>query len=167
MVSTVVMMNEKGESLGFGFVCFRDPDHALNALKELNGKDGLFVCRALKRSEREAEVKRATERYKKLMLKYNLYIKNFPSDSTEEELNEFFSKFGEVKSVKIVRQAIASGIPMEDESEKERVFGFVSFTTIESARTAKNEAKKTKFKGKEIFVSQFESKAVRAAHVQE
>lgn len=52
------MMNESRESLGYGFVCFKDPDHALNALKELNGKDGLYVGRALKKAERLAEVRK-------------------------------------------------------------------------------------------------------------
>lgn len=35
------------------------------------------------------------------MLKFNLYVKNFPLDTTEDELKEFFSRFGEVKNVKI------------------------------------------------------------------
>lgn len=38
------------------------------------------------------------------MQKFNLYIKNFPADSTEEELKEYFAQFGEVKNVRIMRR---------------------------------------------------------------
>ena len=47
--------------------------------------------RALKKSDREAELKKQTEKYKKSMQKLNLYVKNFPMDTKEEELREFFS----------------------------------------------------------------------------
>jgi RNA recognition motif-containing protein len=111
------MMDEKKESLGFGFICFKDPDHAFNALKELNGKDGLFVCKAMKKADRLAEIRRQTERYKRSMLKFNLYVKNFPADSTEDELREFFSRFGEVKNVKIAKRL--QNAPEEGKEEPE------------------------------------------------
>lgn len=50
------MRNQGGFSLGFGFVCFKHPESALKALSELNGKDGLYVRQALKKSQRESEV---------------------------------------------------------------------------------------------------------------
>jgi RNA recognition motif-containing protein len=40
------------------------------------------------------------------MIKYNLYFKNVPLDSTEEELKEFFSLFGEIKSLKLMRKKV-------------------------------------------------------------
>lgn len=37
------------------------------------------------------------------MQKFNLYVKNFPLDTTEADLKEFFGRFGEVNNVKIMR----------------------------------------------------------------
>jgi RNA recognition motif-containing protein len=43
------------------------------------------------KSQRQAEVQRQSDKFKASMLRYNLYFKNIPSDSTEEELKEYFS----------------------------------------------------------------------------
>ena len=89
------------------------------------------------------------------MLKYNLYFKNLPSESSENELKEFFSQFGEIRSLKLMRKKLP---PKEDES-KEIVFGeslgfgFVSFVTIESALRARHECKTKLFKGRYLIVN--------------
>ena len=54
-------MKTEAESKGFGLVCFKQPECAMRALTELNGKDGLFVAKALKKEQREAVIKRVTE----------------------------------------------------------------------------------------------------------
>ena len=82
-----MMKKEDGETnTGYGFVSFEDADSAKCAVDDLNGKGGLYVRRALKRQQREEEVKKNSEKYKKSMAKFNLYVKNFPLDTTEEEL---------------------------------------------------------------------------------
>ena len=50
----------------------------------------------------------------------NLYFKGFPTDSStpreelEQELREFFSKFGEVKNLKLpMRETTVDGVPTE------------------------------------------------------
>jgi RNA recognition motif-containing protein len=52
------------------------------------------------------------------MIKYNLYFKNVPLDSTEEELKEFFSLFGEIKSLKLMRKKVEAADPIAEEEEK-------------------------------------------------
>jgi RNA recognition motif-containing protein len=52
------------------------------------------------------------------MIKYNLYFKNVPLDSTEEELKEFFSLFGEIKSLKLMRKKVEVAAPVAEEEEK-------------------------------------------------
>jgi len=59
------MRDQEGKSKGFGFICFKDPECAFNAYCSLNGKNGLYVSKALKKDEREQEIRRLTEKFKK------------------------------------------------------------------------------------------------------
>ena len=43
---------QTGKSKGFGFVCYKDGESAQKAVIELNGKDGMYVGRALKKEDR-------------------------------------------------------------------------------------------------------------------
>jgi polyadenylate-binding protein len=83
ILSAIIMKGENGESKGFGFVCFKTPSSAINAVSELNGKDGLHVVRALKKEDRLAEIRKGTERYKNSQARFNLYFKNFPPQTVE------------------------------------------------------------------------------------
>ena len=60
ILSAKVMLDEHGKSKCFGFVCFKNPDSAKEAVKELNGKilNGhyLFADRAKKKAERQKEI---------------------------------------------------------------------------------------------------------------
>ena len=184
ILSAVIMRNQGGFSLGFGFVCFKEADSAAKALASLNGREGLYVRQALKKNERELEIKRITEKFRNSMLKFNLYFKNFPIESTEDELKEFFSQFGEIKSLKVMRKRVevaqSSSLSVDEESKSQSPssqvlkplgeslgFGFVSFNSIESAIRAKHECKNLQFKGRLLIVNQFEPKSVRQAHLLE
>jgi polyadenylate-binding protein len=136
----------------------------------MHGKDGIYVRRALKKPQREAEIKRLSEKFKKSMQKFNLYVKNFPLDTTEEELKEFFAKFGEVHNVRIMKakkteESKSSSAESSGAAPPESLgFGFVSYTQTESAARAKLETKNVPFKGVLLYVNQFETKAIREAH---
>jgi RNA recognition motif-containing protein len=163
------MRDTDGASLGFGFVCFKEPEATQRALAELNGKEGLYVRQALKKAQRLAEIQKVTERYKASMLRYNLYFKNVPADSTEAELTEYFAEYGEIKSLKLMRKpAEPAEVPSEEVKVGESLdFGFVSFATTESAARARHESKAKPFKGVTLFVCQFEPKSLRQAHILE
>jgi RNA recognition motif-containing protein len=49
------------------------------------------VRQALKKKDREAEIQRMSERFQRSMIRYNLYFKNIPKGTEEEELKEFFA----------------------------------------------------------------------------
>jgi polyadenylate-binding protein len=61
VTSAVVMRDDAGKSKGFGFVNYDEADAANKAVDALNGKEiegkELYVGRAQKKSEREAELK--------------------------------------------------------------------------------------------------------------
>ena len=86
------MRNDEGKSKGFGFVSFESPEEALSAVDELNGSDRdgktLFVGRAQKKVERQAELKKKFEALKiERLNRYqgvNLYVKNL-DDTIDDE----------------------------------------------------------------------------------
>jgi polyadenylate-binding protein len=59
------MYSEEGQSKGFGFVSFEEAEQAEAAVEDLNGKEiggkTLFVGRAQKKAERQAELKKRFE----------------------------------------------------------------------------------------------------------
>jgi len=58
ITSSKVMRDEKGNSRGFGFVCFSNPDEATKAITEMNGRilvsKPIYVALAQRREERRA-----------------------------------------------------------------------------------------------------------------
>jgi len=75
----------------------------------------------------------------------NLFVGNLDKETTEDELSELFSEYGEVKSAKIIRD-IYSGDP--------RGFGFVEFSSKADAINAINEMNGKEFKGQELKVNE-------------
>lgn len=71
-----------------------------------------------------------------------LFVRSIPFEATSSELEEFFSQFVPVKHAVIVN----------DENQKSRGFGFVSFTLDEDTLTALVESRKSKFKGRLLRV---------------
>jgi polyadenylate-binding protein len=68
----------------------------------------------------------------------NLLIKNIPFDATESDLKNCFSKYGEIKSVKIEKINLVTKVNEEyKEIPTSQGFGYVSFNTYEEAEKAK------------------------------
>jgi RNA recognition motif-containing protein len=63
-------------------------------------------------------------------------VKNFPPTTTNSQLEEVFSKFGQVESIRI--------FPKEGEA----VYAFVCFTSPEAASQAKAQLHQQNFNGK-------------------
>lgn len=128
------MRKEDGTHLGFGFVNFGEHESADKAVNAMHGQKlgnkVLHCCRAQKKAEREARLRKEWEQLK--ISKYqgiNLYIKNIEDEIDEERLKKEFSAFGTIKSCKI----------MSDEKGASKGFGFVCFSAPEESQRAINE----------------------------
>jgi polyadenylate-binding protein len=82
----------------------------------------------------------------------NIYVKNIPTEATDEEFRELFEKFGDVTSASLAR---------DQENGKSRGFGFVNFINHEHAATAVDELNGKDFKGQDLYVGRAQKKHER------
>eukprot|EP01018_Ginkgo_biloba_P021628 Gb_11804 [translate_table: standard] len=160
----VIMKDENGNSKGFGFINFDNPDDAKKAVESMNGSQlgtkAIYVGRAQKKAEREQMLRRQFEEKRhEQMLKYqgsNLYVKNIDDAVDDEELREVFGHCGTITSAKIMR----------DEKGLSKGFGFVCFTTPEEANKALADLSGHMLRGKPVYVAIAQRKEVRRAQLQ-
>ncbi|NWW51747.1 PABP4 protein, partial [Pedionomus torquatus] len=161
-LSVKVMTDPAGKSKGFGFVSFEKHEDANKAVEEMNGKDingkMVFVGRAQKKVERQAELKRRFEQLKQERLSryqgVNLYIKNLDDTIDDEKLRKEFSPFGSITSAKVM---------LEDGRSKG--FGFVCFSSPEEATKAVTEMNGRIVGSKPLYVALAQRKEERKAHL--
>ncbi|CAH9128778.1 unnamed protein product [Cuscuta epithymum] len=164
ITSSLVMKGANGKSKCFGFVNFEKPEDAASAVKELNGSslndNVLYVSRAQKKSEREAELRSKFEqerasRFEKLKHS-NLYLKNLDDSINDEKLKELFSEFGTVSSCKV----------MLDPQGTSKGAGFVAFSSPEEAARAMDAMNGRLVGRKPLYVAIAQRKDERKAWLQ-
>lgn len=165
ITSSKVMIDETGKSKGFGFVCFKQPESAEAAVNALNGKElsggrTLYVGRAQKKGERQAELREKFERQKlERMNRYqtgvNLYVKNLDDTIDDEKLKAEFVQFGNITSAKV----------MSDSTGRSKGFGFVCFVAPEEATKAVTEMNGKIVVSKPLYVALAQRKEDRKAHL--
>lgn len=111
------MRDQDGKSKGFGFVCYVHPSDAEKATREVKAlaedvKDELdehnpklFACEAKRKKERDQELTMNNFKYKKSIMFFSLFVKNFPAGTTDEELKIYFQSAcngGDVSKVQII-----------------------------------------------------------------
>jgi len=160
--SVKVMKAEDGKSKGFGFVSFESPEEALAACDDLNGSDfegkTIYVGRAQKKAERQAELKKKFEAIKmERMNRYqgvNLYVKNLDDTIDDERLRQEFAPFGTITSAKVMC-----------EEGRSKGFGFVCFSSPEEATKAVTEMNGRIIVSKPLYVALAQRKEDRKAHL--
>ncbi len=75
----------------------------------------------------------------------NIYIGNLSQDVTEDDLNNLFSEYGNITSVKIIKDMY---------SNTSKGFGFLELSGNTEAQKAINALNSKEFKGKEIIVNE-------------
>ncbi|KAM2242422.1 hypothetical protein ACFX1S_009380 [Malus domestica] len=164
IVSFAIAKDDHGNSRGFGFVNFENPDDARRAMEGMNGSQlgskVLYVARAQKKAEREHLLRwQFEEKRKEQMLKFkgsNVYVKNIDDDVSEEELAEHFSQCGTITSAKIMR----------DDKGISKGFGFICFSTPEEGNKAVNTFHGYMFHRKPLYVAIAQRKEERQAQLQ-
>eukprot|EP00232_Nephroselmis_pyriformis_P030005 CAMPEP_0182871282 /NCGR_PEP_ID=MMETSP0034_2-20130328/11028_1 /TAXON_ID=156128 /ORGANISM="Nephroselmis pyriformis, Strain CCMP717" /LENGTH=607 /DNA_ID=CAMNT_0025003827 /DNA_START=78 /DNA_END=1897 /DNA_ORIENTATION=+ len=165
ITSCVIMRDEDGKSKGFGFVNFEDPECAMQAVEDLNGtshdEKEWVVCRAQKKSEREAELKAKFEAARReRMEKYqggNLYLKNLEDTVDDNKLREMFAEYGTITSCRVMR----------DSAGASKGSGFVAFSTAEEATRAVTEMNGKMAGQKPLYVALAQRKEERKARLQQ
>jgi len=91
IISAKIAEDEEGESMGYGFVLFENEENAKKAIAECHGKiwknKKLFVCQFQK------------NRPRKPLRFNNLYVRNIPKNWSEDDVRNYFSKYGEISSM--------------------------------------------------------------------
>lgn len=150
ILSCKVATDENGLSKGYGYVHYETAEAGQEAIQKVNGMiledQEVIVGAFLRRQDRTLP-----------NVWTNLYVKQFPDQWTDETLTKLFSEFGQLASVKIA----------VDEQNRSKRFGFVDFTSHESAAKAIIElhSKKYDLEGEEpfeLYVGRAQKKAERA-----
>jgi polyadenylate-binding protein len=119
----------------------------------------LYVGRAQKRGERQAELKKKFEAMKMERLNryqgVNLYVKNLDDTIDDEKLRKEFTPFGSITSAKV----------MTDSNGRSKGFGFVCFSTPEEATKAVTEMNNRIVITKPLYVALAQRKDERKMHL--
>lgn len=167
----VVKNKRTGRSKGYGFVEFVKEEDATKAKENLDNTELLErpikvlyskslgprkatrVKKKKVKNEKEGEAEEAdkTEQPRQKKGRRRLFVKNIGDGTTEEQLNEHFSKWGEIEKVLL---------PTRD--DKIRGFGFIQYKVAESADEAKEKSDKTEVNGSALEVYWARGKQSRA-----
>ena len=149
ILSCKVAQDENGVSKGYGFVHYETDEAAAQAIKHVNGmllnEKKVYVGYHIPKKDRQSKFEEMKANFT------NVYVKNINTDATDEEFRELFAKYGDITSSTLAR----------DQEGKSRGFGFVNFTTHESAAKAVEELNGKDFHGQELFVGRAQKKHER------
>jgi RNA recognition motif-containing protein len=130
------------QNSGYGFLYFKNENDAKSALTNLNGKD--FNGRELRVSRAKYGFKK-TDSLRKCTQENRLYVGNIPYDCSEQDVKMFFSIFGEVLNVELVRSF--------SNPKLSRGFGFITYGTFEEAQNAIKNGHRRMLEGRKLKVS--------------
>lgn len=150
ILSCKVAQDEFGNSKGYGFVHYQTGEAATNAIKHVNGmllnEKKVFVGHHIPRKDRDSKFDEMKANFT------NIYVKNIDSETTDDEFRALFEKYGEITSATIAR---------DQETGKNRGFGFVNYVKHGDAAKAVEELHDKDFKGQNLYVGRAQKKHER------
>jgi len=165
-ILSAVVIKERAdapENKGFGFVCYKKAEDAKLAEEKLKGfkLDGqpLYVCKALRIDEHKKKMRE--ERYLRFK-DCNLYVRDFPDETKDEDLKKAFEQFGTVISARVMMERYDD--PTTGKTEfRSKHFGFVCMSTKEEAKKVLDTVASGKeILGRKLYVAICEKKEDRA-----
>lgn len=149
ILSCKVAQDEFGNSKGYGFVHYETADAANNAIKHVNGMllndKKVFVGHHISKKDRQSKFEEMKANFT------NVYIKNIDLEVSDEQFRDLFEKYGEITSATLSR----------DQDGKSRGFGFVNYSTHESAQAAVEEMNDKEVNGQKLYVGRAQKKHER------
>ncbi|ANZ77385.1 BA75_05166T0 [Komagataella pastoris] len=149
VLSCKVATDENGNSKGFGFVHYESDEAAQAAIENINGMllNGreIYVGPHLAKKDRESRFQEMIKNYT------NVFVKNFDTESTEDELRELFESYGPITSIHL----------QVDSEGHNKGFGFVNFAEHDDAVKAVEALNDKEFKGKPLYVGRAQKKNER------
>ncbi len=144
IITWMKVVEDKGGK--FAIISYDNEDSTIKAIDGENnrklGDNELFVDTLMRKSDRKKLLNtKISDNNFRLNAKFrncNLHIRNIPNECSDEYLNEVFSEFGEVQSIKIQKYTLVTKVNNEfKDYTMSRGFGYVCFTAEESAKKAK------------------------------
>ena len=127
IVSCKIAEDEDGEPMGYGFVLYNTEEGAKTAIKECNGKEfhgkKLFVAQFQKNRPKQE-------------IKFNnIYVRNIPKNWSEDDVKNYFSKYGEIGSMLVKapeEDKLNKNLPEEKKINiLEHKYAFVCFKSLD------------------------------------
>lgn len=134
-------------SMGYGFVVFDTKQEANKALRQLQGKelDGnalqlkVSIAKQSNLNSAKKEVKKITDEYKTCT---KIMVRNLAFEATKSDLQELFSTYGTIKTVRVPRKFDGSN----------RGFAFIEFLTHAEAAAAMSSLASTHLYGRHLVL---------------
>lgn len=149
ILSCKVAQDEFGNSKGYGFVHYETADAANNAIKHVNGMllndKKVFVGHHISKKDRQSKFEEMKANFT------NIYVKNIDPEVSDDEFRTIFENFGEITSATLSR----------DPDGKSRGFGFVNYSTHESAQAAVEEMNDKEVRSQKLYVGRAQKKHER------
>ncbi|AMD22208.1 HGL132Cp [Eremothecium sinecaudum] len=149
ILSCKVATDENGGSRGFGFVHFENESDARDAIEAVNGMlmndQEVYVAWHVSKKDRKSKLEEVKAKFT------NIYIKNIDPETSHEEFEQLFAKYGKITSAVLER----------DSEGKPRGFGFVNYEDHNAAAKAVDDLNETEFKGQTLYVGRAQKKYER------
>nr|CAA81127.1 poly(A)-mRNA binding protein [Anemia phyllitidis] len=150
ILSCRVVMDDAGNSKGYGFVQFEKEESAQIAIEKVNGMlindRQVSVAPFIRKQERDMASSKNFN---------NVYVKNLAEATTDEDLRKVFAGFG----------PISSAVVMRDADGKSKCFGFVNFENVDDAANAVENLNGKLINEKEWYVGRAQKKSEREAEL--